>query len=235
MSFNRLYNNMFCAFTAMSGRCKPGSFGSDIHRLLLATEAGQKADILTYSSGHLGPRSLNQSQPHRGTKQSFWRMSRSTEETPSPLTHQQTQQTKALTHVKKTPLVDCEVLRSRQGQATDRSSHADRREGISLPKIGHCSSNSLPVQPRAFSQKKSNSSSDPEGKQQFCSSHSDQEGLNNEGQLKTKQRFGRQVKVKQDLWAGINVAEMHERKLQKVRMVTQTMASRNSFLNFQAF
>lgn len=225
----------------MSGSCKPkpGCFGSDIHRLLLAAEAGQRADILAYSSGHLGPRSLNQSQPRRGTKQSFWRMSQSQEETPNPLQAR----TKALVRVKKkekkecpsefstgTALVECEVSRSRQDL---RSSHTDRREDRSLPKIVHCASDSLPVQPRAFSQKKSNSG--PEGKQQFCSSHSDQEGLNNEGQLKTKQRFGRRVKAKQNLWAGINVAEVHEKKLQKVRIVTQTMASRNSFLNFQAF
>ncbi|XP_044071424.1 uncharacterized protein C6orf118-like isoform X5 [Siniperca chuatsi] len=165
----------------MSSSCKskPRCFGSDIHRLLLAAEAGQKADILTYSSGHLGPRSLTQSQPHRETKQSFWRMSQSQEET--PLTLQQTR-----------------------------------------------------TKPRAFSQKKSNSSSDPEGKQQVCSTHSDQEGPNNEGQLKTKQRFGRQVIAKQDLWAGINVAEMHERKLQKElkKLSAQSWPSRDRLVVF---
>ncbi|XP_035848582.1 uncharacterized protein C6orf118-like isoform X1 [Sander lucioperca] len=208
----------------MSSSCKPkpGCFRSDIQRLLLAAEAGQKADILTYSSGHLGPRCLNQSQPHRDTKQSFWRMSQSLEETPNPLTPQLTR-TKASLYVKKkemkecppefstgTALVESEVLRSRQDQATHCSSHADKREDVSLPKIVYCSSNSLPVQPRAFSQKKSNFLSDPEGKQHF-----DQEGLNNDSQLKTKQRFGRKVIAKQDLWAGIHVAEIHERKLQK--------------------
>ncbi|XP_035848583.1 uncharacterized protein C6orf118-like isoform X2 [Sander lucioperca] len=175
----------------MSSSCKPkpGCFRSDIQRLLLAAEAGQKADILTYSSGHLGPRCLNQSQPHRDTKQSFWRMSQSLEETPNPLTPQLTR-TKASLYVKKkemkecppefstgTALVESEVLRSRQDQATHCSSHADKRE---------------------------------DGKQHF-----DQEGLNNDSQLKTKQRFGRKVIAKQDLWAGIHVAEIHERKLQK--------------------
>ncbi|XP_044071420.1 uncharacterized protein C6orf118-like isoform X2 [Siniperca chuatsi] len=230
----------------MSSSCKskPRCFGSDIHRLLLAAEAGQKADILTYSSGHLGPRSLTQSQPHRETKQSFWRMSQSQEET--PLTLQQTR-TKVPTYVKKkemkespsefstgTALIESEVLRSGQAHTTDCSSHADRREDISLPKILYCSSNSLPVQPRAFSQKKSNSSSDPEGKQQVCSTHSDQEGPNNEGQLKTKQRFGRQVIAKQDLWAGINVAEMHERKLQKElkKLSAQSWPSRDRLVVF---
>lgn len=47
--------------------------------------------------------------------------------------------------------------------------------------------------------------------------------MNNEDQLKTKQWFGRQHVAKQKLWAGINVAEMLERKLQKVKLLTQTM------------
>ncbi|XP_070834170.1 uncharacterized protein C6orf118-like [Chaetodon trifascialis] len=80
----------------MSGSCKPKAscFGSDIHRMLLAAEAGQKADIKTYSSGHLGPRSLIQSQPQKEKKQAFWGMSQCREENPNPLTVQQTQRTK---------------------------------------------------------------------------------------------------------------------------------------------
>ncbi|XP_018515592.1 uncharacterized protein C6orf118 [Lates calcarifer] len=229
----------------MSSSCKPKPrcFGSDIHRLLQAAEAGQKADILTLSSGHLGPRSLNQSQPHTQTNQSFWKMSRSQEETPNPLALQQ-RRTKALTYVKKKEMKESppeftvstgsEVSESGQDRATGGLSHADRREDISLPKIVDCSSNSLPFQPRAFSQKKPNSSSDPEGKQQFCSSHSDHEGLNNEDQLKTKQWFGRQFIAKQDPWAGINVAEMHERKLQKElkKLSVQSWPSRDRLAVF---
>ncbi|GLD68533.1 uncharacterized protein AKAME5_001984600 [Lates japonicus] len=220
-----------------SSKSKPTCFGSDIHRLLLAAEAGQKADILTFSSGHLGPRSLNQSQPHTQTDQSFWKMSRSQEETPNPLALQQ-RRTKALTYVKKKEMKESPpeftVSESGQDRATDGSSHADRKEDISLPKIVDCSSNSLPFQPRAFSQKKPNSSSDPEGKQQFCSSRSDHEGLNNEDQLKTKQWFGRQFIAKQDPWAGINVAEMHERKLQKElkKLSVQSWPSRDRLAVF---
>lgn len=234
-------SHMFCAFIAMSSSCKPKPrcFGSDIHRLLLAAEAGQKADIQAYSSGHLGPRSLNQSQPHNETKQSFWRMSQSQEETPNPLTLRQ-RQTKALAYVKKkgikdspsefttgTALVESEVSGSRQDQATDHSSHADRKEDLSLPKLVHCSSNPFPVDPRVLFQKKSNSSYDQEGKQPFRSSHTEQVGLKPD-QLKMKPRFGTQVVAKQDLWdcnsmGGINVAEMHERKLQKVRKVAQAI------------
>ncbi|XP_034407858.1 uncharacterized protein C6orf118-like isoform X2 [Cyclopterus lumpus] len=215
----------------MSNRCKPECFRSDIHRLLLAAEAGQKADILTYSSGHLGPRSLIQSQPHRETKQSFWRMCQGLEETPNQT------RTKALTYVKKkecpfefsTDTAESDVSRSRRGQATDCSSHADKTEDICLPKIAYCSLNSLPLQPRAFSQNKANFSSDPVGKQ-----HSYQKGLSNEGQLKSIQRFGRQVRAKHDLWAGINVAEMHERKLQKElrRLSAQSWPSRDRLAVF---
>ncbi|XP_056252346.1 uncharacterized protein C6orf118-like isoform X1 [Seriola aureovittata] len=210
-----------------SGKQNPGCFGSDIRRLLLAAEAGQKADILTYSSGHLGPHSLDQGQPKMDTKQSFWKMSQSQEETPNPLTLQQ-RQTKALTYVKKKAMKESpseftasaaleasEVSESRQDQATDHSSHADRSGVISLPKMVHCSSNSLPFQPRAFSQKKVNLSSDADGKQQFCSSLSGQKGLNNEDQLKTNQWLGRQFTAKHNPWARINVAEKHERKLEK--------------------
>ncbi|XP_039995644.1 uncharacterized protein C6orf118-like isoform X2 [Xiphias gladius] len=228
----------------MSSSCKPKPrcFGSDIHRLLLAAEAGQKADIRTYSSGHLGPRSLNQSQPHMETKQSVWKTSQSQEETPNPLTLQQ-RRTKALTCVKKkemkesaseftasAALVEPEDSESRQFQATDRSSHADRREDINLP----CSSNSLPVQSGVFSEKKPNSTSDLEGEQQFCSIHSDQERLNNEEQLKTKQWFGRQFIAKQDLWAGTDIVEMHERKLEKAlkKLSVQSWPSRARLVVF---
>nr|XP_046257382.1 uncharacterized protein C6orf118-like [Scatophagus argus] len=182
------------------------SFGSDIHRLLLAAEAGQKADILAYSSGHLGPRSLGQSQPHVEKKQSFWGMSHRQGETPNLLTLQQTQQMKALTYVKKkeikessSALIESEVSRSRQDQATDYSSQ--RRE---------------------------------EGKQQFCSSHTDQEGLTNVDQQKMKQRLNRQVIPKQDLFAGINVAEKLERKLQKElkKLSAQSWPSRDRLVVF---
>ncbi|XP_073338507.1 uncharacterized protein C6orf118-like [Pagrus major] len=179
----------------MSSSCNPKCFRSDIHRLLLAAEAGQKADVQAYSSGHLGPQSLNQTQPHREKMSSFWRTSQSHEETPNPLT---LQHTKALTSVKENemkessmPSAEPDVSRSRQDQASD-------------------------------------------GKQRFCSSYSDQEGLNNKGQLKTKHRFGRQVIAKQDLWAGINVAEMHERKLQKElkKLSAQSWPSRDRLVVF---
>ncbi|XP_037638529.1 uncharacterized protein C6orf118-like [Sebastes umbrosus] len=197
----------------MSSSSRPTSvcFRSDIHRLLQAAEAGQRADIETYSSGHLGPRSLNQSQPHEETKQSFWGMPQSLEDTTNPLTPRQTR------------IRESEVSRSRsrQDQAADCSSYADEPEGMSLPKIVNQSSNSLPAQPRAFAQKKSDSPSDPEGKQ-----YSDQKGLNTEGQLKMKQRFGRQIIV--------DVAEMHERKLQKElrRLSAQSWPSRDRLAVF---
>ncbi|KAF0027345.1 hypothetical protein F2P81_020086 [Scophthalmus maximus] len=208
--------------TAMSSgsRPKPGCFGSDIRRLLLAAEAGQKADILTYSSGHLGPRGLNHRAQHVDSKQSFWRTSRGPEETPNPLTVRQ-RRTKTLTRespsalTASTALVEAEVSDPGRDQAADHSSHADGRGGVRLPEVVRRSSNSVPSQQRAISKKKPNSAFVPEGKQQLCSSHSDQEGQNNEDQLKTKQWFDREFIAKPGLWAGRNIAEMHERKLQK--------------------
>ncbi|KAM6997201.1 uncharacterized protein LKV04_005925 [Tautogolabrus adspersus] len=233
----------------MSGNCKPkkGDFVGDIHRLLLAAEAGQKADILTYSSGHLGPRSLNQSLPQREVKKSFWRASQGQEDPQSPLIHRQ-KQINPLTDVKrkevKDPpskfstcraLVQCEVSRSREDQMSDCSSHADKREkDISLPEIVCLSSNSLTVQERAHIQKRSDSLSDPAGKLQSSASLSDQEGLKNVGQVEPKQLLGRQVITKQELWAGINVAETHERKLKRElkKLSVQSRPSRDRLAVF---
>ncbi|KAF3842240.1 hypothetical protein F7725_024191, partial [Dissostichus mawsoni] len=167
----------------MSSRCKPspGCFRSDIHRLLLVAEAGQKTDILSYSSGHLGPR------------------------------------------------IESEASRSTQDQANNVSPHTFKREDTSLPTVVNCSSNVLPVQQKAFTPKMSSSSTDSEEKQ-----HSDEKGLNTNGQLKTKQLFRRQDIAMQDLWGGINVAEIHERKLQKElrRLSAQSWPSRDRLAVF---
>ncbi|XP_067380396.1 uncharacterized protein C6orf118-like isoform X1 [Channa argus] len=214
---------MFCAFIAMSSSCKPNPwcFGSDIHRLLLAAEAGQKTDILTYYSGHLGPRSLEQNLPYRDTKQVIWKLPLSQKENPSLLTLQERCKRTQI-YVKKkaeftarSALAESEVSGSRQDQATDHSSHADSREDLSLPKIAQSSSDSSLLQSRAFSHKKYNCPSNSKQKKQLCLIRSDQEGLNNENQLKTKQQFGRKFIAKQDSWTGKNVTERHERKLQK--------------------
>ncbi|KAM8738296.1 uncharacterized protein C6orf118-like isoform 1-T1 [Acanthopagrus schlegelii] len=213
----------------MSSSCKPKCFRRDIQRLLLAAEAGQKADVQAYSSGHLGPRSLKQTQPKREKMSSFWGTSHSHDETPNPLT---LQQAKALFSVKKKeikessmPSAEPGVSGSRQVQAANHSQHTDRREELSLPKIVDCPSDSLPVQLLDISQK--NSSSYPKGKQT-------DNRLNNKGQLQTKQRSGRQVIANQDLWAGINVAEMHERKLQKElkKLSAQNWPSRDRLVVF---
>ncbi|KAK2824143.1 hypothetical protein Q5P01_021318 [Channa striata] len=211
----------------MSSSCKPNPlcFGSDIHRLLLAAEAGQKTDILTYYSGHLGPRSLKQNLPQSDTKQDIWKLPPSQKENPSLLTQRQK---RTQTYVKKrdgkeslceftavTALVECEVSGSRQEQTTDHASYADRREDLSLPKIAPSSSDSVLLQPRAFSHKRYNCPSNSKQKKQVCPVRPDQEGLKNDNQLKTKQQFGRKFIGKQDSWTEKNVAEIHERKLQK--------------------
>ncbi|XP_067380413.1 uncharacterized protein [Channa argus] len=233
---------MFCAFIAMSSSCKPNPwcFGSDIHRLLLAAEAGQKTDILTYYSGHLGPRSLEQNLPYRDTKQVIWKLPLSQKENPSLLTLQERCKRTQI-YVKKkaeftarSALAESEVSGSRQDQATDHSSHADSREDLSLPKIAQSSSDSSLLQSRAFSHKKYNCPSNSKQKKQLCLIRSDQEGLNNENQLKTKQQFGRKFIAKQDSWTGKNVTERHERKLQKTDYdfyVNHMMASQSPVHN----
>ncbi|XP_062257535.1 uncharacterized protein C6orf118-like [Platichthys flesus] len=198
----------------------------------------QRADTLTLCSGQLGPRSLNR--PHMDTKQPFWRMSQSQGETPKPLTVQP-RQIKTLTDVRDkelrespseftaiSALVQSEVLDSRQVQATGRSSHAGGREDVSVPKMVHCSSNSVPSKLRACSQKKTDSLPDPE------KSHSNHGELNEKVHLNIKQWFGREFIAKQDLWAGRGVVEMHERKLQKElkKLSVQSWPSRDRLAVF---
>ncbi|XP_028279847.1 uncharacterized protein C6orf118-like [Parambassis ranga] len=225
----------------MSNSCKPkpGSFGSDIHRLLQAAEAGQKADILTYSSGHLGPRGLNYSQPFNETKPFFWSTSQSQEKAAKPLMIQK-RQIKALPCIKRKELKespsefmsraafkDSGVSGSRVDPGADHSSHADSGKDNPLKKV-NCSSL------KAGSKKHFKSSSDPEGNQPCCSGQSDLGGLNNEAQPEMRQQFGQKAVTKQNLWAGINVAEMHERKLQKElkKLSAQSWPSRDRLAVF---
>ncbi|KAM8858818.1 uncharacterized protein C6orf118-like isoform 2-T2 [Spinachia spinachia] len=191
----------------MSSRCKPkpACFRRDIHGLLGAAEAGQKADILTYSSGHLEPGSLKPGPPRWEQKQPFWRMPRGSAEALDPVSPAKALKKKAVKHSARTA---SDVSRSRRAPATDRSSCADKTEETRLPKIDLCSPNSLVLRPRAPHQKKSNPPSDMLGKQP-----PGHKGPSNKGQLKTKQRLGATVVAMQDLRAGTNVAEMHERKL----------------------
>ncbi|KAL3972204.1 C1q-related factor [Sarotherodon galilaeus] len=214
---------------------KPGRYGSDIHRLLLAAEAGQKADILAYSSGHLGPRSLNQSQPQEETKSFFWRMSQSQEESRNPLYLQQIQTKAKKNEMKEFPpeftsgtaLVEPRVL----GSTQDHTSHPERREHISLPQIVYRPSRTLQ---KACSQKNPKSPSDLGVNHHFTLSRSDQDGLNDQDQQEKKKCFGWQVMAKPDLWAGKNVAEMHARKLQEglIKLSAQSWPSRDRLAVF---
>lgn len=160
-----------------------------------------------------------EAEPHRDKGASFSAMSRSQEETPTPLTFQQTsvkKKDKPLCEFStRTDLLEPEVSRPRQDQATDRSSHG---RDTGLPKTVYSSSKSLLVQPRgAFPQQESNSLSDPERKRQFNTNRSDQEDLREDWQLKRTQKFG----LSCGLRGGINVAEMYKRKLKKVRMMAK--------------
>ncbi|XP_068597697.1 uncharacterized protein C6orf118-like [Brachionichthys hirsutus] len=190
----------------------------DVRRLLQAAEARQKADILVCSSGPSGPCSLKQSQPHRDKNMSFWMKSHGHAKASKPPTVQQTWRMKMPSNVKqkeinsRSPTAPTEpnVRRSRQ----DPGQSSQRKKVLSLPKIVCCSSNSSLVRLKVLSEKQPGSSSDTEGKQRFSLSQPEQ-GLNNKRKLEMKKGFGRDVTFKQELWAGRNVAEMHERKLQK--------------------
>ncbi|XP_024860964.1 eisosome protein 1 [Kryptolebias marmoratus] len=203
-----------------SHKQKQHSFGSDVHRLLLAAEAAQKADILTYSSGHLGPRSLNRSQPPTEMKDFLWSASQSQEENPNSLALRR-RQTKTLASVKKREIkaspskitsgsafVESEISRSAQDQDKDYSSHAGTRDNTAPAKTD---SNSLSNQLTGCSQKESDFSFYPEGNKQFALSRSDHKGLNNE-EMKLSDE---EVTAEQDICAGRHAAEVHERKLQE--------------------
>lgn len=221
---------MLCVLTAMSSRCKPKArfcdMQRDIHRLLLAAQAAHKADILNYTSGHLGPRSLTQSQPHKKTKQPFWRMSQIGEDSSDLLTLQ-LRETEALANIKKQEIKDslCEFTAATvsvepKAEATDSSSQADRKEETRPPKMVLSTSNPSPVKPRSLKTK--SLLSEEEEQQRFWCSDSPQVGPTKKDQPKMMQRFGRQRPGKQDqrCAAGRKAAEMHERKLEKVRMVS---------------
>lgn len=118
------------------------------------------------------------------------------------------------------------VLRSVKDQTTEHSSH--RGQDVCLHKIGHWPSESVLAPPRGpFSQHKPCSSYDPGRKQQVCTNRSDQKGVNEDGRLKPK--FIRKAETNRELWGGIKVAEVHERKLQTVRMCANGLCSSFQF------
>ncbi|CAJ1067785.1 uncharacterized protein C6orf118-like [Xyrichtys novacula] len=177
---------------------------SDVHRLLLTAEVGQKDDLLTYSSGHLGPHSLNQNPPHREVEKSFWRRSQGNEGAPNSLqtdVHREEMKGGPLKSNTGETLGESEVRRSKKDQ--DKPD-----EDLNRPETVVSSPNSSHVQQETF-----RSSPDPEKKLKDLS-FSDTEGLKTEGHFKTKQ-VSRLETDEQELWAGGNIAEKHERKLQK--------------------
>lgn len=198
---------------------KEDSFGSDVHRLLLPAEEAQKADILTYTAGHLGPNSLNQSQPPTEMKHLDRSVSQSQEETPSSLTPKK-RQTKTPTSVGKNEIkaspseitpgsafVESESSRSEQDQDKDYSSHAGTRDDPAPAKTEPSSSNSLSSHLKDCSQKESKFSSCPEGNRKMSSSRSDHEMM---------KQLDEEVRTEQNIEAERHAAEEHERKLQKV-------------------
>lgn len=219
----------------MSSSCKlkPGQFRSDIHRLLQAAEDGHKADILAYSSGHLGPRSLVQSHPFKETKQPFWSTSEKQRETPKPLTPRK-RQTKAVKKNMKDYLAEVTAnftsLTIDQALAADNPSDfsfdAVPREDICLNKMLPSIRKPLPkIQPKSTGPKKSKYTSNPAVRQDG----SDKADLSMEEQMKISH-----VLVKHNVWTGTNAAEIHERKLQRElqKLSTQSWPSRDRLAAF---
>ncbi|XP_047207368.1 uncharacterized protein C6orf118-like isoform X1 [Girardinichthys multiradiatus] len=200
----------------MSSSCKQKHqhFRSDVHRMLLAADAAQKADIFTYSSGHLGPRSLDQSPPAEEAKPCFWKTSQRKEE---GIKRRQAQMLGCVRKKENTSgaaFVDAEVLRSKRDQARDYSSHAGTRKDTSPTETAYSSSNSLSLPLKDVSQKESNCSS-VQANLQFSLNDSNHETLDNEGQVEVKLRFEKADTAKQDVREGPKVAEVCKRKLQK--------------------
>ncbi|MEQ2160809.1 hypothetical protein GOODEAATRI_003182, partial [Goodea atripinnis] len=198
----------------MSSSCKQKHqhFRSDVHRLLLAADAAQKADIFTYSSGHLGPHSLDQSPPAEEAKPCFWKTSQRKEES----IKRRQAQTQGCVRKKENTSGAAFVLRSKRDQARDYSSHAGTRKDTAPTETAYSSSNSLSLPLKDVSQKESNCSS-VQANLQFSLNDSNHETLDNEGQVEVKLRFEKAVTAKQDVMEGPEVAEVCKRKLQKVK------------------
>ncbi|KAK7902194.1 hypothetical protein WMY93_018963 [Mugilogobius chulae] len=205
-----------------STKAKPGPFGSDIHRLLQAAEAGHRADILTYSSGHLGPRSLVLSQPREETKQPFWTTSDKHRESPKPLTPRK-KQTKTVKNNMKEYLAevteDFASLTLEQALASDHPSDSSfdavPREDTCLNNLLPCMRKPLPkIQPKSAALKKSENKSSPREK-----ASASEMGVSQKDQRKCCQDL-----VKLSVWTATNAAETHEDKLETE---LQKLSSRN--------
>lgn len=203
-----LFYNVF-TLTAMSRNSKRQLFGSDVRRKLPAAEAAQKADILTFSSGHLGPRNLNP--PPKDAKPRFWDASRRKEKSLKEGQGQTQGCVRKKENTSGAAFAECEGLRSKQDKARDCSSHAGTRADTSPTEAVYCSLNPLSQPLKDASQKESGRSS-VQANLLFFLKDSNHETLDTEGQL--------EVKLK-NVKEGVKVAEVFERKLQNVKTVTQ--------------
>lgn len=211
----------------MSSRSKPKPRCSGRNRQ--ESEADQKPGTVVLN--HPGANVLNQDRLHKEKSESLCRTSQSREETPVPLAKlTKSPASVPKREIKKSPseffsgtvLPENGVLRSVKDQTAEHSSH--RGQDVCLHKMGHWPSKSLLAPPRGpFSQHKPCSSSDPGRKRQVCTNRPDQKDVNEDGRLKPK--FIRKAETNRELWGGINVAEVHERKLQTVGMCAKGLCS----------
>ncbi|XP_023997101.2 uncharacterized protein C6orf118-like [Salvelinus sp. IW2-2015] len=202
---------------------------SDVRRelrsLLLGAEMAHKADIQTYSCGHLSPYALSQTQPHRRrTEEPIWEMSevqdreKDEEEglNPSPFTQRLQRQTKMAANIEKMTeaMFDFTVAKglkptvlkpgqhesltgTQRGTKGEEGEERERRRKTSLKMVLDTSELFL-VKPSVASQTKPPGG--VEGNQErywFTQSHLG--GLTKKDQMRMMRHFDKQVLRKQDL------------------------------------
>ncbi|XP_071247474.1 uncharacterized protein C6orf118-like [Salvelinus alpinus] len=197
----------------------------ELRSLLLGAEMAHKADIQTYSCGHLSPYALRQTQPHRRrTEEPIWEMSevqdreKDEEEglNPSPFTQRLQRQTKMAANIEKMTeaMFDFTVAKglkptvlkpgqhesltgTQRGMEREEGEERERRRKTSLKMVLDTSELFL-VKPSVASQTKPPGG--VEGNQDrywFTQSHLG--GLTKKDQMRMMRHFDKQVLRKQDL------------------------------------
>ncbi|XP_014013435.1 uncharacterized protein C6orf118 [Salmo salar] len=229
----------------------------ELQSLLLGAEMAHKADIQTYSCGHLSPYALSQTQPHRRrTEEPIWEMSEDREKdeeeglSPSPFTQRLQRETKMAANIEKMTeaMFDFTVAKglkptvlkpgqhesltdTQRGTKGEEGEERERRK-TSLKMVLDTSELFL-VKPSIASRTKPPGG--VEGNQNrywFTQSHLG--GLTKKDQMRMMRHFDRQVLRKQDLrdrnWiSGNKAAEVYEWKLEKElrRLSDQSWPSRD--------
>uniref|UniRef100_A0A3Q2SWK6 Translin-associated factor X-interacting protein 1 N-terminal domain-containing protein n=1 Tax=Fundulus heteroclitus TaxID=8078 RepID=A0A3Q2SWK6_FUNHE len=212
----------------MSGsrKQKQSRYGSYVCSLLLAAKPGHKEDPVAFPSGHLGSLSMDQTPTPKEAKPSLCTASQRKDEGLNKRQAWPLGRVRKKQNTSGAALEESEVLRSKQDQAKHYSSHGGTRRDTSPTEAASSSSNALPQPLKDASKKESNSSS-AQATLQLSLNDSKHATPDVGGQPEVKPRLGDGVTAKQDVTEGAKVAEVCERKLQKVKTVTQSMTLGN--------